>query len=66
MTKRQVYWVGLESNSRPHGYGEDHREYVTVDDDNAGEKLNAAIVRIATTLTNLCDGDRIAVHMIKN
>ncbi|OBQ68921.1 hypothetical protein EFV37_29225 [Mesorhizobium loti] len=59
------YWVGLESKCSPNGHGEDYREYVEVEDgeDEAG-KIHDAIVRLALDLTNMRDGDRIAVHLL--
>jgi hypothetical protein len=58
----RYYWVGLETDSSPHGHGEDYREYVTANEDNKGERLQAAVLRIAAQLTNMDDGDRIAIR----
>lgn len=61
-----TFWVGLETNDFPNGLGEDHREYVTVakgaDPSNA---IQGAVLRLASTLTNLSDGDRIAIHLVR-
>lgn len=61
-----TYWVGLENErTAPCGHGEDYREYVTVDGgDDGALKLQLAVLRLAKTLTNLEDGDRIAVHKV--
>lgn len=60
---KTTFWVGLESDHAPHGYGEDYREYVVVDDGDDKERLlQAAVLRIAKQLTNLSAGDRIAIR----
>ena len=62
----KTFWVGLEGTANPHGHGEDYREYVVVEDDeDPAEKLEAAFLRQAQGLTNLQDGDRVAVRLCK-
>lgn len=64
----KTFWVGLENaETDPHGHGEDYREYVRVEDgEDETEKLQAAVLRWANVLTNLGDGDRIAIHQLKD
>jgi hypothetical protein len=61
----KIFWVGLESADFPQGHGEDHRVYVTVQDgEDDGEKIQAAVLHIAKEMTNMEDGDRIAVRLM--
>lgn len=59
-----TFWVGLENrDSAPHGHGEDCREYVTIQDGcDESVALQAAVLRLANTFTNMGDGDRISIH----
>lgn len=62
----KTFWVGLENaQDSPGGHGEDYREYVRVNDgEDEADKLQQAVIRWANVLTNLGDGDRIAIHLV--
>lgn len=61
---KKVYWVGLETAGNPHGFGEDYREYVTVENGNdPALQLREAVARWNSILS-LDHGCRIAIRKV--
>lgn len=63
-----VWWIGLETQESPSGFGEDLRTYVSDysgDEFIEGDKIRAAIHMITDQLTVFEHGHRIAVRRVE-
>lgn len=65
----EVYWIGVEDDVSPQGYGDDYRYYATVKNpDERGERIRSALGFLLNDLHFDCipPGLRIAIRLCKS